>query len=123
VRYLLGVFFFVASCSVQVGVTQSPDAETSPPPYAVEGAEIGRTYPLAVMTHCGLSPVWVNGEMWQFDVARPGTARDATGFEEPWDLGTVRLLDGDRAVFRRSDGAAFGLTRHPRPWPSLMPCA
>lgn len=80
--------------------------------------EVGVVYRMRPVTHCGLDHLFdLDGSFWEV-VARPDPAGDHLG--DPYDDGTVSLVDEDTAVYESSTGAEYRLTRLEGPrevWP------
>jgi hypothetical protein len=110
----------LVGCSVDVPTPRRQATATrTPVPTTVDNPVIGRAYPLRVSTHCGLVGVVIDGSAWDFD-GMPGT-HPPYGFTDPYDVGTVRLVDKNHAIYTSSQGNSFRLSRL-RVGPSVHPC-
>ena len=64
-----------------------PEGDTSAP---CEHAEPNRRYPYVVYTHCGLTPIRVDGVLWYPQQTTSSSAPE--GFDDPYDAGTVEVV-------------------------------
>ena len=67
------------------------------------GAEIGKAYPFALYTHCGIRSADFDGRRW---IADPilGSANPPPGWGNPADKGSMELVSEDRARFYQHQG-------------------
>jgi hypothetical protein len=67
------------------------------------GAEIGKAYPFALYTHCGIRSADFDGRRW---IADPilGSANPPPGWGNPADKGSMELVSEDRARFTSTRG-------------------
>jgi hypothetical protein len=106
----------LAACSTAAPTATPIPTRTYPPVEPVY--IIGRVYPFALLSHCGVSksfPALFNGAAW--------TTSDSTdGLAFNIDVGTMELTSEDQAIYRSERGSVLHLTRLPGPVTSLRPC-
>jgi hypothetical protein len=78
------------------------------------GAEIGKPYDYQVYTHCGIIWAYFNGRYWKANpVLDDGNRNPPPGWDNPYDNGSMTLLDDTTARFTSRNG----LTAHFQPLP------
>jgi hypothetical protein len=106
-RYLVAAALLaLAGCSA---TSPSPGTPLARPSGSLQ---VGVHYAYRLETHCGLRPIELDGGVWTFqDVISDSSGNPPSGFGNPWDDGTLTLLDHDHALFRSSHGVERKLTR------------
>jgi hypothetical protein len=93
------------------------------PPFG-PGAEVGVGYEYSLYTHCGILWAEFDGRLWD---ASPALADQAgnppPGWGNPYDEGTMSLLEEDLAEFRSSNGQVARFRPRPPSLPDPPPCA
>ena len=90
------------------------------PPWT-EGIEVGRTYEYSVNAHCGVHVARIDGTNWRADpVIDDGMGNPPRGWEVLSGVGSLRILDGDTALFTNG-GRSVRFVRDQLPDPP--PCA
>lgn len=82
------------------------DGELPPPPVG-PGAEVGREYPFQLHTHCGIEWARIDGVWWKTTPKLHDGSGNPPRDEEwgnPFDDGTVSLLDHDTAEYVSASG-------------------
>lgn len=78
----------------------------------VAGAEVGVRYPYRLYTHCGVLGAYFDGRWWR---ARPplsdGSGNPPEGWGNPFEDGTLTLLEGDVAEFEAQLGQTVRFVR------------
>lgn len=81
-------------------------------------ATIGRRYRFTLYTHCGIrnSPIDFDRSFWS-DISQFSELQNTSppGFDNPYDKGTIVLLDRETAEYRSRRGISLSLQRIPAP--------
>lgn len=81
-------------------------------------AAANRDYPITVYTHCGLdrSRFDFDGSFWRaLGETSDGQGNPPPGYDNPYDAGMIRLLDGETAEYTSSQGERLRLERAASP--------
>ena len=73
-------------------------AALNKPPYAT-GAEAGETYDYVLYTHCGIKWTRIDGVWWETQPLDDGSGNPPPGWSNPFDAGSLKMLDDDTAIF------------------------
>ena len=90
------------------------------------GVEIGKTYPYALYTHCGVRAAFLDGRRWVADpvLSDSGNVNPPLGWGNPMDHGNMELVTHDLAQFTSASGSVAEFRPLPDgeeyPW---RPCA
>lgn len=86
------------------------------------GVEVGVSYPYELYTHCGIRDAYFDGRLW---VAKPvlsdGSDNPPEGWDNPDDVGTMRLVSPDAATFDNAAGRTAKFAPAPKGY-AVEPC-
>jgi hypothetical protein len=105
------------------GILRWGERPVEGPPFG-PGAEIGVPYEYPLYTHCGVLWAEFDGRLWDASppLAEP-TGNPPPGWGNPYDTGTITLLQEDVAVFRSSMGEVARFRPRPPGLRDPPPCA
>ena len=68
--------------------------------------EIGKTYPYALYTHCGVRAAFLDGQRWIADpvLSDRGNVNPPPGWGNPLDRGTIEMVTDGLARFTSNAG-------------------
>ena len=116
VGYLLGIAFVMAAMLACSGgstdVVDGPAAEAvaDETPYGA-GAEIGATYDYVLYVHCGVQWARIDGVWWETQPLDDGNRNPPDGWGNPYDAGTLVLLDENTAEYTGGPGITVRFER------------
>lgn len=116
VSRLLGVALvamtMLACSGWSTDVVDGPAAEdvADEAPYGA-GAEIGRTYDYVLLAHCGVHWARIDGVWWETQLLDDGNANPPDGWGNPWDAGTLVMLDENIAEYIGGPGITVTFER------------
>ncbi len=87
------------------------------------GVEVGVAYRYELYTHCGIRDAYFDGRLW---VAKPvlsdGSGNPPAGWENPSDVGAMRLVSSEAATFDNGAGREANFVPAPEGY-RVEPCA
>lgn len=104
---------FVAACSDEAsGVVDGPADEdvADERPYG-PGAEVGETYEYVLYVHCGVRWARLDGVWWETKPLDDDSANPPDGWGNPYDAGTMTLVDDHTAEYAGGPGTTVRFER------------
>lgn len=102
----------VAACSsadpLAVGPAEADIA--SEPPYG-PGAGVGDEYDYVLYVHCGVQWARIDGDWFETEPLNDGDANPPPGWGNPYDKGSLTMVDRDTAEYRRDNGETVTFVR------------
>ncbi|MBA2387051.1 MAG: hypothetical protein H0V69_08170 [Acidimicrobiia bacterium] len=107
------LLYSVAACSEDnPRVVEGPAAAdvANEAPYG-PGVDVGEAYDYVLYVHCGVQWARIDGVWWETSPLDDGNANPPKGWGNPYDAGTMALIDDDTAEYTGGTGVAVRFAR------------